>query len=87
LPVFINLTKDLRKILLLFYSNPGVHPEGQLANYSNYWKFLEEYPVTDLEKKVRKLQFEQFQGIVPEVTNDEILIKFNLFEIQDTAVI
>lgn len=60
---------------------------SQGANYLDDWNSLKEYPASDLEQRVRQLQFEQFKGIVPEKSGDTILIHFNLFGKQDTAVI
>jgi hypothetical protein len=52
---------------------------SQAVNYSQHWKFLEDYHATDLEKEVREKQFEQFNGIVPKIGTDKISLKFNLF--------
>ncbi len=55
-------------------------------DYSNYWRLLESYPANELEDRVRKLQFKEFSGIVPErIGEDEILIRFNLFGREEMA--
>lgn len=58
---------------------------SQAGNYNMYWSFLAGYHVSDLERKLRELQFEQFQGIIPEEKGDKLLMKFNLFGGQKTA--
>tara|TARA_B100000315_G_C14573351_1_gene586724 strand:+ start:1551 stop:2522 length:972 start_codon:yes stop_codon:yes gene_type:complete len=60
---------------------------SQAVNYSQYWKFLEEYQATDLEKEVRENQFEQFKGIKPKVGADKISIQFDLFGKKDSVSI
>jgi len=60
---------------------------SQAANYFTYWDSIVKYPTTDLEKRVRELQFEQFKGITPKVEGDQILITFNLFGKQEIAKI
>lgn len=46
--------------------------------YAEHWKFLEN-PITELEKRVRELQFDEFKGVIPEKRQDEVSLMFNLF--------
>jgi len=63
-----------------------VSPEwfgSRAEDYFLYWTFIEKRPTTELETRIREAQLGQYQGIVPEIREGELLIKFDLFGKQD----
>lgn len=60
---------------------------SRAANYLKHWNFISKNPTTDLEKRTRDLQLKEFDGIIPEESNNDILIKFNLFGEKNIAKI
>lgn len=68
----------------------SISPEwfgSQAANYSKHFDYIDKSAKTPLEKRVRELQLKEFKGITPQTKTDSIVIKFNLFGKQDSAVI
>lgn len=57
----------------------SVSPEwfsSQAGNYYNHWNFIENYDVTDMERRVRDIQFEDYRGMIPTKERGGISINF-----------
>ncbi|MBN2042588.1 MAG: hypothetical protein JW754_02170 [Candidatus Aenigmarchaeota archaeon] len=53
--------------------------KSQGQNYNRHWTHIDQNAETDLEKRVRKLQFGESRAIRPEKHGDMFAIRFNLF--------
>lgn len=60
---------------------------SQSVNYSRHYSHVKQNAITDLEKRVRDLQLQEFRGITPEITADSIIVKFDLFGKRDSAIL
>lgn len=57
------------------------------VNYTRYLYFVRNNPTTDLERTVSQLQIKEFEGIVPVLKGNNIVLYFNLFGKRESVVI